>query len=415
MTNRRSPLSTPAGSWWREGTVVAVAFVVCLLGGALRVDDTVASPPVTAYLLAAVSSGLLPLRLRAPVAIVIATTLCGVLIAPMGLLSTPLMVAPTAISAYSLAVRTERPVTPAVLLPAAALLVAVPPFFETDFSWADTGRLATVAATPLVAAVFGRSTRHRWAYLTIMEDRARLAEETRDDEARRRVAGERLRIARELHDLVAHQITLANAQATVAAHLFATRPEQARTSLDELVVTTRHALDELRATVGLLRQPEDTSDTSDTSALTEPAPGLSQVPELLSTFHRAGLAVSMHEDGTARPLPPAVDLTAYRVIQEALTNVAKHAATGSAEVRLVWNRDHVVITVTDDGGGSRKPQERPPGYGLIGMRERVTAVGGSLSADVRPQGGFLVSAHLPLPAAGNPARRTDGATDGEGR
>jgi signal transduction histidine kinase len=386
-----------------------MAFALCLLGGALRVDDTVTSPPVTAYLLAAVSSGLLPARLRAPVAAVIATTLCGVLVAPIGLLSTPLMVAPAAISAYSLAVRTERPVTPAVLLPAAALLVAVPPFFETDFSWADTSRLATVAATPLVAAVFGRSTRHRRAYLTITEERARRAEETRDDEARRRVAGERLRIARELHDLVAHQITLANAQATVAAHLFATHPEQARTSLDELVGTTRHALDELRATVGLLRQPEDTS------ALTEPAPGLSQVPELLSTFHRAGLAVSMREDGTARPLPPAVDLTAYRVIQEALTNVTKHAATRSAEVRLVWNRDHVIIRVTDDGEGSRKPQERPPGYGLIGMRERATAVGGTLSADVRPQGGFLVSAHLPLPAADNPARRTDGATDGEGR
>ncbi|MEV6623926.1 sensor histidine kinase [Amycolatopsis sp. NPDC051106] len=409
MTNRLSPHSTPAGSWWREGAVVAVAFALCLLGGALRVDDTVTPPPLTAYLLAAVSSGLLPGRLRAPVAIVIATTLCGVLVAPLGLLSTPLTLAPTAISAYSLAVRTERPVTPAVLLPAAALLVAVPPFFETEFSWADTSRLATVAATPLVAAVFGRSTRHRRAYLTIMEERARRAEESRDEEGRRRVAGERLRIARELHDLVAHRITLANAQATVAAHLFATHPEQARTSLDELVGTTRHALDELRATVGLLRQPEDTA------ALTEPAPGLSQVPELLSTFHRAGLAVSMHEDGTARPLPPAVDLTAYRVIQEALTNVTKHAATGSAEVRLVWNRDHVTITVTDDGGGARKPQERPPGYGLIGMRERSAAVGGSLSANVRPQGGFVVSAHLPLPAAANPARRTGGATDGEGR
>jgi signal transduction histidine kinase len=415
MTNRRSPLSTPVGSWWREGTVVAVAFALCLLGGALRVDDTVTPPPLTAYLLAAVSSGLLPARHRAPVATVIATTVCGMLVAPVGLLSTPFTVAPVVISAYSLAIRAERRVALAAVLPAAALLVAVPPFFETDFSWADTSRLATVAAAPLVAAVFGRSTRHRRAYLAIMEERARRAEESRDDEARRRVAGERLRIARELHDLVAHQITLANAQATVAAHLFATRPEQARTSLDELVGTTRHALDELRATVGLLRQSENTPDTADTSALTEPAPGLSQVPELLSTFHRAGLAVSMHEDGTARPLPPAVDLTAYRVIQEALTNVTKHAATGSAEVRLAWNRDHVIITVTDDGGDSRKPPERPPGYGLIGMRERATAVGGTLSADVRPQGGFVVSAHLPLPTAGNPARRTDGATNGEGR
>ncbi|GAB3580916.1 histidine kinase [Amycolatopsis endophytica] len=388
-----------------------MAFALCLLGGALRVDDTVTPPPLTAYFLAAVSSGLLPARHRAPVATVIATTVCGMLVAPMGLLSTPLMVAPTAISAYSLAVRAERRAL-AALLPAAALLVAVPPFFETDFSWADTSRLATVAATPLVAAVFGRSTRHRQAYLTVMEERARRAEESRDEEARRRVAGERLRIARELHDLVAHQITLANAQATVAAHLFATRPEQARTSLDELVGTTRHALDELRATVGLLRQPEDTPDTS---ALTEPAPGLSQVPELLSTFHRAGLAVSMHEDGTARPLPPGIGLTAYRIIQEALTNVTKHAATGGAEVRLVWDRDHVTITVTDNGGGARKAQERPPGYGLIGMSERAAAAGGTLVAGARPEGGFRVSARLPVPTAGRTARRTDGATDREGR
>src|SRR4051794_4097154 len=104
MTNRRSPLSTPAGSWWREGAVVATAFALCLLGGALRVDDTVTPPPLTAYLLAAVSSGLLPARHRVPVATVLATTLCGVFVAPLGLLSTPLMVAPTAISAYSLAV-----------------------------------------------------------------------------------------------------------------------------------------------------------------------------------------------------------------------------------------------------------------------------------------------------------------------
>jgi signal transduction histidine kinase len=266
-----------------------------------------------------------------------------------------------------------------------------------------------VAASPLVAAVFGRSAQHRRAYLAVVEERARRAEESRDSEARRKVTEERVRIARELHDLVAHQITLANAQAAVAAHLFDTRPEQTRVSLKELVKTTRQALDDLRATVGLLRQPDDTS------ALTDPAPGLSQVPTLLRAFRRAGLEVSMHEDGTARPLPPAVDLTAYRVIQEALTNVTKHAPVGSAQVRLAWNRDHVTITVTDDGKSSATPPERPPGYGLIGMRERATAVGGTLTAGARPQGGFLVSAHLPLPSAKNTARTTDGAANSEGR
>ena len=382
--------------WWREGAVVAAAFVLCLLGGVLHVDDTLAPPPAATYLIAAVSSGILLARHRAPVATTMATTVCGVLVAPAGLLPTPLIVAPVVISAYSLAVHSERRVTVAVLLPSAVLLVAFTPFFEAAFSWEDTSRLVTVAASPLVAAVFGRSARHRRAYLAVMEERARRAEESRDNEARRKVAEERVRIARELHDLVAHRITLANAQATVAAHLFDTRPEQTRTSLEELVRTTRHALDELRATVGLLRQPDDTSTPTD------PAPGLSQVPTLLTAFRRAGLEVSVHEDGTTRQLPPAVDLTAYRIIQEALTNVTKHAVTDKAQVRLVWNRDDVTVTVTDDG--SRTSPGRPPGYGLIGMRERATAVGGTLTAGVRPQGGFLVEAHLPLPA-----------TDSEGR
>lgn len=393
--------------WWREGTVVAVAFVLCLLGGSLQVDDTVAPPPALACLIAAVSSGMLLARHRAPVATVMATTGCGMLVAPMGLLLTPLMVAPAVICVYSLAVRAERRVVLTVVPASATLLVAMPPIVEADFSWADMSRLVTMAASPLVAAVVGRSTRHRRAYLAVMEERARRAEESRDSEARRRVAGERIRIARELHDLVAHQITLANAQATVAAHLFDTRPEQTRTSLAELVRTTRQALDELRATVGLLRQPDDTA------ALSDPAPGLSQVPTLLGAFRRAGLTVSMHEHGTARPLSPAVDLTAYRIIQEALTNVTKHAAIGRAQVHLAWNHDQVTVTVTDDGGGSRMSPARPPGYGLIGMRERATAVGGTLIAGARPQGGFLVSAHLPLPAARE--HSTDGATNGEGR
>jgi signal transduction histidine kinase len=409
MADGGGPLVPPGERWWREGAIVAVAFVLCLLGGSLQVDDTLAPPLAPTYLLAALSSGILPARHRAPVATTMATTVCGMLVAPLGLLPTPLIVAPAVISAYSLAVRSERRVTVAVLLPSAALLVAFSAFFEADFSWEDTSRLVTVAASPLVAAVFGRSAQHRRAYLAVVEERARRAEESRENEARRRVAEERVRIARELHDLVAHQITLANAQATVAAHLFDMRPEQTRTSLDELVRTTRNALDELRATVGLLRQPDDTS------APTDPAPGLSQVPTLLEAFRRAGLEVSMHEDGTARPLPPAVDLTAYRIIQEALTNVTKHAAAGSAQVRLAWKRDHVTVSVTDDGSGSRTPLERPPGYGLIGMRERATAVGGTLTAGARPHGGFLVSAQLPLPAAENTARSTDGATNREGR
>ncbi|WP_181790068.1 sensor histidine kinase, partial [Streptomyces phytophilus] len=279
-----------------------------------------------------------------------------------------------------------------------------------DLSWQDASRMGSVAAFPLVAGVLGYSAHNRRAYLAAVEERARRAEKSRESEARRRVGEERLRIARELHDLVAHQITLANAQATVAAHLFDSRPEQTRKSLTELVRTTSDALDDLRATVGLLRQSGDTAGPA------EPAPGLSRLPTLLDSFGRAGLAVSLEEEGTAKPLPPGVDLTAYRIVQEALTNVTKHAGTGTARVRLVWNRDTLTVTVADDGGGARTgpaatASEHAPGYGLIGMRERATAVGGRLSAGSRPEGGFLVSTELPLPAARD---RAHGAGDGGG-
>lgn len=410
------------GAWWREGAITATAFALCLLGGVVQVDDTLSPPPAAAYLIAVVSCAVLPVRHRAPLAALAATTASGLLVPPLGLLLSPLIVAPAVIAAYtySLTARTERRAAGVVSLAAAALLVASTPL-SGGLSWQDASRMGSVAAFPLMAGVLGRSVRNRRAYLAAVEERAQRAEKSRDSEARRRVAEERVRIARELHDLVAHQITLANAQATVAAHLFDTRPEQTRTSLKELVETTGHALDELRATVGLLRQ------SGDAAAPAEPAPGLSRLPTLLESFRRAGLEVSVHQEGTARQLPPGVDLTAYRIVQEALTNVTKHAGTGSARVRLVWNRDRVTITVADDGGGARTAQaaskgprtstaaERPPGYGLIGMRERATAVGGQLSAGSGPEGGFLVSTQLPLPPARDTTPRTDGAPTTEGR
>ncbi|KAA0930266.1 sensor histidine kinase [Streptomyces apricus] len=386
----------------REAAVTAAAFVLCLLGGVVQVDDTLSAPSAAAYAVAVVSCAVLPLRHRAPLAALAATTACGALVQPLGLLLSPLIVAPALISAYSyaLAARTERHAAGAVSLASAVLLASSVPL-SGDLSWQDASRVVTMAASPLVAGLLGHSVRNRRAYLAAVEERARRAEKSRESEARRRVAEERVRIARELHDLVAHQITLANAQATVAAHLFDVRPEQTRKSLGELVATTADALDDLRATVGLLRQ------SGDAAAPAEPTPGLSRLPTLVDSFRRAGLEVSVHEEGTARPLPPGVDLTAYRIVQEALTNVTKHAGTRSARVRLAWGRDRVTVTVADDGGGAgtAAAPDRPPGYGLIGMRERATAVGGRLSAGGRPEGGFLVRAELPLP----PARTGDAA------
>jgi signal transduction histidine kinase len=370
---------------------VATVFAICLCGGALKVDDTVGPPSAAAYLIAVVSSAVLPMRHHAPLVAMAVTTLCGMLVAPLDLLLSPLIVAPAVISAYSVAVRSTRRTATVVLLTSAVLLVTSTALFG-DLSWRDGTRLAVVAAFPLVAGVLGHSTQNRRAYLAAVEERARRAEESRESEAHQRVTEERVRIARELHDLVAHQITLAHAQAMVAKHLFDTRPEKARTSLTELVATTSDALDDLRATVGLLRQ------TGDSSTPVEPAPGLSGLPTLLESFGRAGLEVSVVEEGVPRPLPPGVDLTAYRIIQESLTNVTKHAGTRSARVGLMWERDRLTVTIADDGGSrATTTPERHPGYGLIGMRERATAVGGQLVAGSRPEGGYLVSTVLPVP------------------
>ncbi|MBQ0973557.1 sensor histidine kinase [Streptomyces sp. RK31] len=404
-----NPVVTRTGTRrWREGAVVAAAFVVCLLGGTVRVEDTLTAPPPASWLLALVSCAVLPARHRRPLAVLAFTTAAGVAAQPLGLLLSPLLIAPALVAAYActLHVPGERRAAGAVALAAVALLAGSGPL-AGDLSWRDASRMATMVAVPLLAGLIGHAVRTRRAYLAAVEERARRAEESRDLEARRRVAEERVRIARELHDLVAHQITLANAQATVAAHFFDSRPEQTRVSLRELVETTGHALDELRATVGLLRQ------TGDTAAPDGPAPGLDRLPDLLESFRRAGLEVSVREEGAARALPPGVDLTAYRIVQEALTNVTKHAAGRGARVGLDWGGGRLTVTISDDGGAAAGPpalSDRPPGYGLIGMRERAAAVGGELTAGPRPEGGFLVTARLPLPPV-----RESATADEEGR
>jgi signal transduction histidine kinase len=372
---------------------LTAGLLVYLFGATLQPDDTSAPPVIAAYPLAAASFAVLPARHRAPRAAVMVTVACGVLSPPLGLFLTPLLLVPVMIAAYTLGARPERRETNVIMVVSAVLLLASTLAFDVG-TWEDAGRAGTVAFV-LLACALGRSVSDRRAFLAAMEERAQRAEQSRESEARRRVVEERLRVARELHDVVAHHITLANAQAQVATHLFDSRPEQARASLRQLSDTTSDALDELRATVGLLRQ----SGASPTPL--EPAPGLSQLPALVASFQRAGLDVAVHREGPPRPLAPGADLTAYRIIQEALTNVTKHAATGAARVGLAYDRDRLTITVADDGQPTDPAPDRPPGYGLIGMRERAAAAGGRLTAGRGPGGGFLVTSELPLP----PSRR----------
>ncbi|WP_240468342.1 sensor histidine kinase [Streptomyces dangxiongensis] len=306
------------------------------------------------------------------------------------------------VSVYTVAARTDRRTTWTVASASAALLVGAAIVF-TPGSWLAPDNAAMLAWTALPAAV-GDGVRSRRAYVAAVEERAEHAERTREQEARQRVAAERVRIARELHDVVAHHIALINAQAGVAVHLVERRPEQLVTALEGIRDTSRSALDELRVTVSLLRQ------SGDMEAPRDPMPGLAQVPALLASFERAGLSVRHTRHGMAEPLAPAVDVTAYRIVQEALTNVRKHAGADHARLYLHYRPQWLTITVEDDGRARRPPEPRPgTGHGLIGMRERAASVGGNLEAAARPDGGFTVTAELPLrpsPATGVPLGRT---------
>jgi signal transduction histidine kinase len=279
--------------------------------------------------------------------------------------------------------------------------------------------LEVVPALVVVAAI-GQAVRARRIQRTLVAERARHAEELHEQDARQRIQErvheERLRMARELHDAVGHQVALISVQAGAMSYLLGPEPDntgpdntdlastnlaKARESLGHIQRASEAALEELRLTVGLLRQPGERETT-------EPAAGLARLEELIGSFAAAGLKVTCEVIGQARPLPEAVDLTAYRLIQESLTNTTKHAAGACASVRLAYRSGVLALAVEDDGPHARDDDAGPPtrrddgagsgevGHGLIGMRERAAVVGGWVSAGPH-DGGFLVLAELPLP------------------
>jgi signal transduction histidine kinase len=223
-----------------------------------------------------------------------------------------------------------------------------------------------------------------------VEQRAERAERTKDEAAQRRAMEERLRIARELHDSLTHSISVIQVQAGVAVHLAHKHGEEVSPALMAIQEASTDAVRELRATLGVLRSEED-GDGS----------GLGQLDSLVARAQAAGLPVTLTITGLQRPLPPAVDQAAYRIVQEALTNVSRHAGQACAAVHLHFEPDTLSIQVDDDGQGAvtgTGPRSSGPGLGLVGMRERVSALGGRLQAGPQDEGGFQVRAELPARA-----------------
>ncbi|MBX3285056.1 MAG: sensor histidine kinase [Actinobacteria bacterium] len=243
-----------------------------------------------------------------------------------------------------------------------------------------------------VAFASGAYMRVRRAYLAELELRAEATDENRRLAAEQAVAEERLRIARELHDVVAHSMSVVAVQSGVAAHVIDGDPAQARTMLTTINGTSRQALAEMRRLLGVLR-----ADGDEPEASRAPAPSLADVPTLVASMAGTGVAVDLDVEGEPRPDAPGVELAAFRVVQEALTNVVRHAGPAQVEVRVRYEPDQVRIDVVDDGRGAASEAVAPDegGHGLVGMRERVDLYGGQLRAGPRPGGGFAVSATLP--------------------
>jgi signal transduction histidine kinase len=258
----------------------------------------------------------------------------------------------------------------------------------TTSTWFLTALTLTVA---WLAGDNLRVRRQRWAAL---QARAQRLEREREERARQAVTEERLRIARELHDVVAHAMSVIAVQAGVANHVIDRRPDLARQALTTVETHTRAALVEMRRLLGVLRQADEPAGGL------SPSPGLADVPRLVEQFTEAGLQVETSVAGESGDLPDGVDLSAYRIVQEGLTNVLKH---GGPVARLTIDRESgsVTVSITDDGGAHRTGPHphQAAGHGLIGMRERVAVFGGTLSAGPRPDGGFHLTAKLPYQVA----------------
>jgi signal transduction histidine kinase len=386
--------------WWPELSVwdalgVATATALVVLGSlgesypssaadALPADGRPA--PWPAYVLVGAAGLALAWRHRWPVGVWAFTVVTVSLYSVLGYVYGAALIAPTIAlyAAVSLG-RARRAIVLSVISIVVLMLVG-----GVFGPYGPLGGPVTVVPFELLVAVgLGLATANRRAYIAEIQDRAERAERTRDEEARRRVDSERLRIARELHDVVAHTMATINVQAAAAAHVLVDPPPEAAEAIAAIRAASKEGLRELRTILNVLRQADDTDPV-------QPTPGLGQLDVLVGTVRRAGLSVDVRIAGELPPLPPAVDAAAYRIIQESLTNVLRHAGAASATVELGVRDGRLRVHVADSGVGAGHSGGQPTGHGLIGMRERAGSVGGTMDAGPAAGGGFEVRATLPV-------------------
>jgi signal transduction histidine kinase len=287
------------------------------------------------------------------------------------------------VALYTVASRCERPVSIR-----AASWAAVPITVGVIVN-SSTGGIIPKLALFGIAWVVGDNVRTRRAYLAELEDRAARLEREREERAERAVIDERTRIARELHDVIAHNVSVMVVQASAGEDVFDTDPARARESLSAVASTGRAALTELRRLLGVIRADDDHAGYA-------PQPGIEYLDELVGQIRETGLTVELSVLGEPRELPEGVGLCAYRIVQEALTNTLKHADASEAQVSVRYVADALELQVTDDGRAAPLVNGDTTGHGLIGMRERVALFGGELWVGARAGRGFEVSARLPL-------------------
>jgi signal transduction histidine kinase len=352
------------------------------------------------------------LRRRAPVIAFGALVIVGVLLARLPPAVPAAIFLDAAFVLYTVTVESRRRTGAAALALMLAVMVTLTFTSNNMRPHAETaGEFVPVALANVLAWITGYSVRQRRLYVVTLQHQA----------ANSAVAEERLRIARELHDVVAHSMSVIAVQAGYGQYVIDTSPDGARDALGAIQATSRDALEEMRRMLGVLRQQDAAfsparidpaagqappgGDAAPRQAPLAPAPGLASLDRLAARTRGAGVRVRVEVSGQARPAPAGVDLSAYRIIQEALTNVVRHAGTGATcTVSLGYTDSDLVIRVTDNGGlpaASPAASVAAPGtgHGIIGMRERVHLCGGTFGAGALPHGGFQVTAALPLPAA----------------